>query len=248
MANLPDPSRPAATLAGQLASAGDAAHRPVVFVRDRLFAPASQHPTMRRVALGLLVVLGLVHWIWFFGPQALDLDFEDWPKERAYLDVMREALNAPAMPFHMDQSIQMTNRFLSIPETMLAPHVVMLKFLSNTQFITFHACLMFLIGLAGCWQLARRFDWSAFTLLAFSVVFSFNGFITTRLAVGHFMWAGYYLYPWMLLVVLRLLDSPLSTRRIIELSWVIFCLFLLGSFHIAVWWMLFLVVLALARP
>src|SRR4051812_43287118 len=180
-------------------------------VLDLCFTRGSAKTWPRTVVAIALMAVGVFHWLWFFGSTPLAFDFEDWPKERAYLDVLREALTSHSVPFHMDFSLQMTTRFLAIPETMLGPQVVLLAWLTNTQFVTFQACFMFLIGLGGCWQLARRFDWSAFTFLTFTVVFSFNGFITARLAVGHFMWAGYYLFPWMLWVVLRLLEAPASS-------------------------------------
>jgi hypothetical protein len=201
----------------------------------------------RRVLIVVLALAGIAHWLWFFsGPLALD--FEDWPKERAYLDLLREAVSSGAAPLHMSANLQTTQRFLALPETMLAPHIALLPWLNNQQFIIFHTCLLFLIGLAGCHALARRYGWNAFAFAAFTAVFSFNGFITCRLACGHFMWSGYYLFPWMLLATLRLLEKPDTLRRWIELSWMIFALFLLGSFHLAVWWMLFLGVVALARP
>jgi hypothetical protein len=212
-----------------------------------LFAPPATATWPHRATLLFLAVAGIAHWLWFFsGPLALD--FEDWPKERAYLDLLREAVSTQTAPLHMSANLQMTQRFLALPETMLAPHIALLPWLTNQQFIVFQACLMFLIGLAGCHVLARRFEWNAFAFAAFVAVFSFNGFITCRLACGHFMWAGYYLFPWMLLATLRLLENPDTLRRWIELAWIVLALFLVGSFHLAVWWMLFLGVLALVRP
>lgn len=212
-----------------------------------LFAPPATVAWPRRAALFFLAAAGIAHWLWFFsGPLALD--FEDWPKERAYLDLLREAVSTQTAPLHMSANLQMTQRFLALPETMLAPHIALLPWLTNQQFIVFQTCLMFLIGLAGCHALARRFEWNAFAFAAFVAVFSFNGFITCRLACGHFMWAGYYLFPWMLIATLRLLENPDTRRRWIELAWIILALFLVGSFHLAVWWMLFLGVLALVRP
>jgi hypothetical protein len=208
-------------------------------------SPAATWPF--RATLLFLATAGVAHWLWFFsGPLALD--FEDWPKERAYLDLLREAVSTTTLPFHMSANLQMTQRFLALPETMIAPHVALLPWITNQQFITLQACFMFLVGLAGCHALARRFEWNAFSFAAFVTVFSFNGFITCRLACGHFMWAGYYLFPWMLLATLRLLETPDTLRRWIELSWVVLALFLVGSFHLAVWWMLFLGVVALIRP
>jgi hypothetical protein len=239
---------PSANLTATLTRAGEWWKQAVPGALRLYFGPPTDNRWPRILTFIALAALGVGHWFWFFGSQPLDLDFEDWPKERAYLDVMREALTSHQIPFHMDYSLQMTTRFLAIPETLLGPQTLALRYLTNSQFIVFQTGLMFLLGLLGCWQLARRFNWSAFAFLAFTVVFSFNGFITARLAVGHFMWAGYYLFPWMLLTILRLLEAPGSTRRIVELSWVIFALFLVGSFHLAVWWMLFLFVLGLGRP
>ena len=212
-----------------------------------LFASPTNILWPRRASLLFLAVAGIAHWLWFFsGPLALD--FEDWPKERAYLDLLREAVSTQTAPLHMSANLQMTQRFLALPETMLAPHIALLPWMTNQQFILFQTCVMFLIGLAGCHALARRFEWNAFSFAAFVVVFSFNGFITCRLACGHFMWAGYYLFPWMLLTTLRLLENPDTFRRWIELAWIVLALFLVGSFHLAVWWMLFLGILALVRP
>jgi hypothetical protein len=236
-----------ARLASNLEILGQNLARFVASALAFTFAPASAKPWPSRAALPLLAVAGVAHWLWFFsGPLALD--FEDWPKERAYLDLLREAVATRTPPLHMDINLQMTQRFLALPETMLAPHVTLLPWLTNQQFVTLQTALMFLLGLAGCAALARRFDWSAFTLVAFATVFSFNGFITCRLACGHFMWAGYYLFPWMLLATLRLRENPAALRRRLELAGVIFALFLVGSFHLAIWWMIFLAILALASP
>jgi len=229
-----------------LADGGQRLSRGFRTTLSSLFTSPSTAP--RYLAISLLVVAGLLHWRAFFGPEPLAFDFEDWPKERCYLNILREAITTHTVPLHMDANLQMTQRFLALPETMLAPHFVLLKWMTNQQFVAFHSGLMCLIGLAGCWILARRYDWSAFTLLVFGSIFSFNGFITCRLAVGHFMWAGYYFFPWMLLATLRLMNEPRIVRRWLELSVVVFSLFLTGSFHLAVWWMLFLGVLALARP
>ena len=230
-----------------LTTAGAWLHARIAHVLAAFFAPPSTRPWPRRCAFLALAIVGVAHWTWFFhGP--LQLDFEDWPKERAYLDILREAVATRTPPLHMDVSLQMTQRFLALPETMIAPHVLLLPWLTNPQFITLQACLMFLAGLAGCWFLARRFGWNAFALFAFTAVFSFNGFITCRLAAGHFMWAGYYLFPWMLLATLRLVDAPDNFRRGLELAWVVLAFFLVGSFHLAIWWMIFLIIAALARP
>ncbi|HEY5742219.1 MAG TPA: hypothetical protein VIS99_06735 [Terrimicrobiaceae bacterium] len=247
------PAMPLATLRSATANipqrvnaAGERLRRNGERALASLFRPAVTPASLVIVTI-LAAFFGLFFWHWFLaGPLALD--FEDWPKERAYLDLLRTALVERTIPLHMDASLQMTQRFLAIPETMLAPHILFLPWLSNAQFIQFQVSLLFLAGLAGCTALAWRQRWSPFALLAFLAVFSINGFIVTRIGIGHFMWTGYYLYPWMLLVTLRWLDAPESVRTRLAVGWTIGALFLVGSFHLAVWWLIFLAVLTLAQP
>jgi hypothetical protein len=195
-----------------------------------------------------LAVTDVSHWQWFFGPGPLALSVEDWPKERAYLDLLREAISTRSLPLHMDVRLQGTSRFLGIPETPLTPDVLLLPVLSNQRFVPVHVSLMCLVGLLGCWRLAWRLDWKPFTLLVFALVFSFNGFITAHLAAGHLMFTGYFLFPWILLATMRLHRDPGGMLATLGVGWTLFALFLVGAFHMAVWWTICLVVLALARP
>jgi hypothetical protein len=216
---------------------------------DWLFRASSRVMGLPLLALLLgLALVAISHWQWFFGPGPLALSLEDWPKERAYLDLLRDAISTGSLPLHMDVRLQGTSRFLGIPETPLTPDVLLLPLLSNQQFVPVHVSLMCLIGLLGCWRLARRLDWRPFTLLVFAVVFSFNGFITAHLAAGHLMFTGYFLFPWALLATMRLHRDPGGVRAALGIAWTLLALLLVGAFHMAVWWTICLVVLALARP
>jgi hypothetical protein len=213
-----------------------------------LFSPSTAPTWTHRLVMIVLCFAGILHWQMFFNRGPLAFDFEDWPKERCYLHILREAVSTGTVPLHMDASLQTTQRFLALPETMLAPHVVLLRWMTDQQFVAFHVSLMCLIGIAGCSALSRRFGWSPFAFLFFSTVFSFNGFIVCRMGVGHFMWAGYYLFPWVLLATLRMFDGKENPARWLEVAGVFFALFLVGSFHLAIWWMLFLGICSLIRP
>jgi hypothetical protein len=205
--------------------------------------------TQRQFAVALLAGVGIAFWAWFFSWGRLDLDFEDWPKERVYLDVMREALQTGKVPLHMNHWLQGTNRFLALPETVTVPQTLLLPWLSNGRFILLHICLMHLMGVAGCWAIARRFDWGLAASIAFGMVFCFNGFIVARMAVGHFMWTSYFLFPFALLTAMDIIGGRVkTTHSVLKMAGVLSLMFFVGGFHLAFWWLLFLGVVGLFRP
>jgi hypothetical protein len=217
---------------------------------NRLFQPATYEEslTLRFAALGLCAFANLIFWYWFLSGGKLTLNFEDWPKEASYLDLLRESIRNHIFPFHSIPEIQLTQRFLGVPETMLWPHLLLLRWQSNQQFILSHVILISTLGIFGCWRLSEKLGWSVFSFCALVLVTFFNGFIVSRIAVGHFMWCGYFLFSWVFIGALNIAQSPESIRARIEFAWVIFAMFLLGSFHLATWWLLFLCFFVLAKP
>jgi hypothetical protein len=136
---------------------------------------------------------------------------DGWRRRVLHAQPLRDAISTRSLPLHTDVPLQGTSDFLGIPETSLTPDVLLLSILSNQRFVPVHVSLMCLVGLLGCWRLAWKLDRKPFTLLAFAVVFTFNGFITAHLAVGHLMFTGYFLFPWALLATGRLHNDSHAT-------------------------------------
>jgi hypothetical protein len=191
------------------------------------------------VALLLLYALGLAHWTLFFnrGDVAFSHN-DDWSKEHDYYVVLQQALLTRQPPYHMTAEHQRTDRFLGLPETNLSPQILLLTHLDIGRFLWLNALLLYTLGFVGCLLIRRRYrlGLAPFTLLF--LLFNFNGFITSHLAVGHSMWFGYFLLSFAALYVLEIVEET-SLVPALKLAFVLFVMMLQGSFHLVIWvWML----------
>jgi hypothetical protein len=209
------------------------------------------------LVLFLLFCLGIVHWIVFFDFGRLNFQTADWWKEYLYYSVIQQALTAGTIPYHVDQTIQYTDRFLALPELVRSPHVVLLRFMTINTFVVVNTLIMYAVGFAGCLLLRRHYGLSLMSFLVLYFVFQFNGYITSHLATGHSMWNGYFLMPFYCYYVLRLCEprdgTPAHQRIALKLGLTLFVMNLQGAFHMYIWNALFLGLLALfnarlARP
>ena len=208
-------------------------------LRSRLFDLA---------ALLLLLGLGCWFWLYFFGYGRLCLSFEDWPLQAYYLDVTRLGLTHWQIPWITNWSVHDTDKFLAVPETLIAPQILLLPWLSNGGFVALNTCLLFGAGVWGWWEVKKALCWSREAFLLAAVATSFNGFVVAHLAAGHLMWGGCFLAPWILLGLLKILARNAPPFSWLPLAFSLFALFLLGAFHLAIWWMFFIGLAGLARP
>jgi hypothetical protein len=205
--------------------------------------------------------IGIAHWTWFLNAGALTFQAYDWPKERMYFEVLRDALCAGRVPYHIEVPAdyaditkfpQLNNfnpqqppsppvicRFLAMPETVLAPQILFLAVLEVGPFVWVHNLLLYSLGFLGSLALKKRYGLSLIPFAAFFVLFNFNGYLTSRLAAGHSMWSGYFLLPFFGLYVLEWLEEGSSWRPSLNLALVLFGILLQGSLHLVTWcWML----------
>jgi hypothetical protein len=194
---------------------------------------------MKRLA-ALLLVAGSLHWILFFGvPPSVPRERADWPKEFRYYAALRQAVVELRVPYFISLPIQDTRKFLAIPEVVVSPQVLLLRFLSVDAFLVVHFVLLSALGLAGCLALRKRYALSAAPFLLLWLLLSFCGHITSHVAIGHSMWGGVLLLPWFFLFVLELVESN-APRAPVALGIVLLAMLLQGSFHPFVWCVLFL--------
>ncbi|MEI8234787.1 MAG: hypothetical protein WCH57_08890 [Verrucomicrobiota bacterium] len=222
---------------------------------SRSLPPPTVQPPLRRGsrlldAAALLLALGLGAWFWlaFFGYGRLALRFEDWPHVAYYLDILRLAVSHGQIPWIGNWDAHGVDKFLAVPETLLAPQIVLLPWLSNGAFVAVEVCLLYAAGVVGWWRVKQVFGWTPEAFLLAVVAASFNGFVVSHLAAGHLMWDACFLAPWLLLSLRAILSSPPSPQCWLPLAFCLFALFLLGAFHLAFWWIFFTGFAALARP
>lgn len=196
--------------------------------------------------VALLLAAGSLHWFLFIGmPPSFPREAADWPKEFRYYAVLKQAVSEGRVPYFVSVSLQDTRKFLAIPETVLSPQILLLRWLSIDTFLLVHILLLQAAGLAGCVALGRRYQLSVPSLCLLWLLLGFNGHITSHLAIGHSMWGGVFLLPWFFLCVLELVEDPPNRRTPIAIGAVLGVILWQGSFHPFVWCVLFLLLLFL---
>jgi hypothetical protein len=212
------------------------------------------HPktkTQSRVQLPFFVLLfltGIVHWVSFFNGGQLPLIAYDWAKESVYMNTLREAIVSTVFPWSWDGIIlHGTEKIMANPEIVLTPDIILLRWVSNGVFALIHVILFYSIGFFGCLLIARNLKSSLVTFLFFWLIFNFNGYIIAHLAIGHFQWTGYFLLPLFFLIMAGFIrgaqvTSSLNTTYVLSMAFLLGLLFLNGSFHIAIWCLVFMAI------
>ena len=194
----------------------------------------------------VLYLAGALHWCNFLGlgdPGIIDV--ADWNLEYRYHSVLREALAEHSIPWHINTTIQGTDRFFGNPEVLYSPQIFLLYWLPIPTFFLVNLLLLYTAGFIGCWMLRRRYRLSAPAFAMLFVLFNFNGHLVAHLCIGHTPWYGYFLLPFFVHEVLRLLDGDEPARASLTLPLILLAIFLQGFFHLFNWCIFFLVLLAL---
>ncbi len=205
------------------------------------------------VALISCYLVGIVYWLCFFNGGNLSLNAYDWIKESAYLDTLRTTQSTGVIPWKWNVAFyHNTQKFLANPEIILTPDIVLLRWISNCRFIISHIIILYTIGFFGSLLIARKFKLSLVSLIFYLLVFNFNGYLTSHLAIGHFQWTGYFFLPFFFLIMFRFSKdscqtSSLNKKYTIWMGVILGVLVLNGSFHIALWCSMFMLITLLWR-
>ena len=178
---------------------------------------------------------------WFLRLGGISWDRFDFNKDGTYYWSMQEAVRRGRMPFYLSVQMQGTDRYWANPEAPLGPHSFLLGFMSVNAFYMLHVLLMFAIGYVALVAWRREAGLSSFTFVTFVALFLLNGHITSHLSVGHTMWAGYFLLPWVFLTLTRAARGDPSMRNGATLALALGGMIAIGAWHIFVWSFLFVV-------
>ncbi len=199
--------------------------------------------------LAVLYLAGAVLWFLFLNQGQLLLNFQDWTLVTGpRLDFLKDALMQRALPLHVTYTFPgdyANDRYLSIPDAFLAPQAILLLFMSVRRFILVNQILMYTVGFCGLLLFRRRFALSPFAFTILFALFNFNGHILAHTTVGHFTWGGYFLFPFFVLLVIRLLDGDYSWLWVGETTALLVLMWLNGSYHQFVWSLIFLALLGI---
>jgi hypothetical protein len=172
------------------------------------------------------------------------IDFHDWAEVNApRLALVRDAVQKGVFPFHINETWPLrgiTDRFLSIPDTLISPQVLLMGFLNVQEFVFFNQLIVYTIGSLGLIWLNKRLRLSPISYSFLFLVFHFNGHIVSHMSIGHTSWGGYYLFPWFAGAIFTLLDEKPGWKWITFLGLTLAVTLLQGSFHQFTWMLLFL--------
>jgi hypothetical protein len=202
--------------------------------------------------LAALFGIGVLHWLYVFGwltPGFSGMSFTvaDWPKEVRYYAALQQALVEGRIPYYVSRSIQETRKLLANPEVPWSPDVVLLRFFGIELCLVLKVLLWYAVGFAGLLLLRRRYGLGLLPFTYLFLLFAGNGHIVAHLAIGHSMWTGYFLLPFVFLCLVDIQDGD-AARAPLKLALVFFLMLLQGSLHVFAWCALLLLLAVAFRP
>ena len=195
------------------------------------------------VILAVLFAGGCFHWIWFFNYGHMSFRPYDWGKEFIYYSVLRQAVETGAMPYHISLAFHGSNRFLALPEINLSPQIFLLPLMSVGTFVMLNTVLLYAAGFVGSLLIRRRYSLSLLSFTVFFLLFNFNGHIVAHMSVGHSMWGGYFLLPFLFIFLLEILEGGPWRTGALKIAFALSAILLQGSLHVYIWCLLFLIFL-----
>ena len=214
--------------------------------------PQRKNAWLPRLWLAFLFVGGLYLWGEFLNWGYSPLNFHDWAIiSGPRLAVLRTAILNLELPLHSSAPViedGVTLRFLAIPDQILSPQIILLRWLDIEHFILLQFWLTYSLGFWALVLLRRRF---LLSLLAFTLLFAlffFNGHIIAHASVGHANWGGYFLLPFFAILIFDLLDGKANWMWVAKVVFLSFFIFLQGSYHQFIWILIFMGLLAITVP
>ena len=205
----------------------------------------------RILYLSLLLALILAGWGYFLNRGDIPFDFHDWAEVNApRLAFLKDAITKGELPLHMPDSSALrgvTDRYMALPDIILSPQVILLRWMPVGIFVLVHTWLLIGLGYWGLLKLKKRFSLSLLSFTWISLLFFLNGHMLSHYAVGHVTWGGAFLLSWFTELVFALIEGERGARWEAKMAFLLFFIFLQGSFHQFVWCVIFLGFLAVSN-
>lgn len=204
-----------------------------------------------RICIALAYIAGLAYWCVYFLKGHPTLTANDWLKEQVFSNIVRDSMQSLSLPWQMSVDFYHAGvrELIANPEISLTPDVLLLGVLPNNAYFLAHWLIFFTLGFIGTVLLARKYQLASLPFLFVVALFNFNGYIGTHLSEGHIQWAGCFLFPWFF-SWLGDLAAPAKidrTRSALKIALLFGILFLNGSFHMAIWCLMFLAITLVYR-
>ncbi len=201
--------------------------------------------------ISCLFLIGLLGWGLFLNFGNIPFNFHDWAEINApRLAFLKDAVMKNVLPLHMPDSSALrgvTDRYFALPDVIFSPQIILLKWLSVGKFILVHIWILYGIGFLGLLRIKKYYSLSLLNFSWIFFLFFFNGHLLSHISVGHCTWGGNFLFPWFIYLVILLLDDKQGWKWVAQMSFLLFFIFLQGSFHQYIWCIIFLGFLAISN-
>jgi hypothetical protein len=197
-----------------------------------------------------IFVVGAVLWAYILNWGEIHFGLGDWAEGTGHrLAFLQNAVRSRQLPLHMPDGSALrnvTDRFISTPDTILSPQVLLLGVLDLGPFVLVNTLLLYAIGFVGMFLLGRRLGLSAFAFGVVFVLFALNGHITDHVVVGQMHWVGYFLLPFFVHLILDAVDGRAGWSWVLKIALALFFMFLQGAYHLFVMSLIFLLLCAVS--
>jgi hypothetical protein len=202
------------------------------------------------ILFGGAFIVGLLHWGFFLDWVNNQFNIQDWHLHVGpYLDFLSQAIRSGQFPMHAESSYMVPSQYLARQNRPLSPQILLLYFLDPATYVLVNVYIFYSLNFIGLLLIRARYQLSFISFLALFLLFNLNGHIVAHMGVGHFEWVGYFLLPFYVLLVLKMLDGEKTGWRwLLSMSLLMLALVLQGAAHFFIYCMALLALLALFQP
>jgi len=205
-----------------------------------------------RIWIAALFMIGLINFSNFFNFGKLPLDIADWSDITApRLYTLVDAVKHWQIPLHIADPNGVkgvTDQFLAVPDIILSPQILLLRFLLPGDFLWINLLLLYTAGFAGLLLYRERLKIGLGVFSILFLLFNFNGHIIAHLAIGHATWMAYFLTPYFVLLILDLFENRPHSSWMLKIVVLQVIVFLQGGFHFFVWQIFLMVFIGVFHP
>jgi hypothetical protein len=222
------------------------------FGLDALFKPVEslQAKWLAVILLTGLFTAGLLHWGFFLDWFNNRFDIQDWHLHVGpYLDFLSKAIRSGQFPMHADSSYIIPSQYLARQNRPFSPQILLLYFLNPATYVLVNVWILYSLSFVGFLLIRARYQLSFISFLSLFLLFNLNGHITAHLGVGHFEWVGYFLLPFYVLLIMKMVEGEkTSWKWLLSMSLVLLAIVLQGAAHFFIYCVTFLLLLAIFQP
>ena len=192
-----------------------------------------------------LFVGGLLYWGSFLDWFNNRFDIQDWHVHVGpYLDFLSKSLRSGQFPMHADSPYMIPSQYLARQNRPLSPQILLLVFLNPATYVLVNVWIFSALSFWGLLLIRERYKLSFVSFLSIFLLFNLNGHIVAHMGSGHFEWVGYFLLPFYVLLVLKMVEGEQTGWRwLLSMSVVLLGIVLQGAAHFFIYCIAFLFLL-----